>query len=155
MRPEFIFEYGKLWLISGWICSSSYSVIKLSFVSSYNSSCSTSASSMYCYFVLIRWVSSWVFSIGLIWCYGSSNWTEFTFGLCRAMVARGGSVLDVSVFLLMSFFHDPFLWLFWGSCYLAEFFFINNGPLRGKLSSLPSCCINNYLTPLLLILHPI
>ena len=57
MRPKFIVGDGKFCLRSGWICSSSSSVIKLSFVSSNNSSCSTSEYSMNYYYVSIIWVS--------------------------------------------------------------------------------------------------
>ena len=38
---------------------------------------------------------------------------------------------------------------------MDEFLFMNNGPLKGQVSSFPSCCINSYLTTLLLIPHPI
>ena len=139
----------------GWICSSSYSVIMFSFVSSENYSYSTSEYSLLCYFASIRWVSSWVLSIGLIWSYGSSEKTEFTFVRWRAIVAWGGAVLDVSVFLFKYLVHDQLLWFFWRSCSLSEFFFMNNGPLKGHVYSFPSCCINIALIPLLLIPHQI
>ena len=38
---------------------------------------------------------------------------------------------------------------------MGEFLFMNNGPMRGEISSSPSCCINNYITPLMLIPHTI
>ena len=60
-------------------------------------------------------------SIGLIWSFGSSNRTEFTFSWWRSVVAWKGSVLDVSVFLLTSLGHDKFVWFFWGSCSLDAF----------------------------------
>ena len=63
-------------------------------------------------------------------------------------------MLDVSMFLLHHFASDPFLLFFFISCYMDAFFFINNGPLKGELSNFPSCCINNSLTPLLVIPHP-
>ena len=155
IRPDFIVEDGNVWLISWWMCSIYYSVIKFSFLSSNDSSWLTSAPSISCSCVSIRWVPSLVFSIGLIWSYGYSKWNELTFGLWQAIVAWRGSVLGVSVFLLNPFGCVPFLWLFWRSCYLAEFLFMKNGPLKGKLSSFPSCCINKYLKPLLLSPHPI
>ena len=123
MIPEFIVGDGKFWLRSGWICSSSSSVIKLSFVSSNNSTCSISATYMSCSCVSIIWVSSWVFYIGLIWSYGSSNWTELTFGRRREILAWLGPVLlDVSLFLLKSFVCDPCLWLFWSSFLCVPFY---------------------------------
>ena len=33
-------------------------------------------------------------------------------------------------------------------------FYVNNGTLKVQVSSFPSYCINNYLTPLLLRTHP-
>ena len=63
-------------------------------------------------------------------------------------------MLDVSVFLLKSFGCDKILLLFSWSRSQAEFFFKNNGPLKGQVFNFPSCCINNYLMPLLLIPHP-
>ena len=35
----------------------------------------------------------------------------------------------------------------------GQFFFMNNGPLKVQVSSFPSFCTNNYLTPLLLSPH--
>ena len=93
--------------------------------------------------------------IGLILSYGSSNKTEFNFCPWRSIVAWGVYVLDVSVFLLESLGCDPFLWFFWRSCSLDEFFFMNHGPLKGQVSSFPSCCINNSLMPLVLSPHQI
>ena len=154
MRPKFIFCDGKFWLRNGWMFYSSYSLIVFSFVSSKSSSCSTSESSMLWYYVSIWWVSSWVLSIELIWSYGSSKRTGFNFGWWRAIVAWVGSVLYVSVFLLNSLGRDPFSLLLWRSCSLDYFFFMNNGPLKRQVYIFPSCSINNYLTPLLLIPHP-
>ena len=155
MRPEFIVWERKLWLRSGWICYSYSLVIKLSFVYLNNSFISTSESSMFCFCVSIRWVSSWVLYIRLICSYWSSKRTEFTFGKCRAMLSWGVYMLNLSAFLLKYFGCDPFLWLFWRVCSLDEFLFTNNDTLKGNLSNLPSCYINNYLTTLLLITHPI
>ena len=99
MRPEFIVGDGTLWLRSGRICSISYSVIKLSFVSSNDVSCSTSASSMSCYCMIIRRLSSRLLSIGLICLYKSSKRTDFNFGRWQYILAWGGAILlDVSVF---------------------------------------------------------
>ena len=58
-------------------------------------------------------------------------------------------------FLLKYFGRDTCLWLFWRSCSLVAFVCMYNGPLNGQLSSVQSCCIKNYITPLLLIKHPI
>ena len=100
MRPEFIVGDVKLWLRSGWICYSSFSVIRLSFVSSYNSSFLTSVYFMSCSCVLIRWLSPCVSPVVLIRSYRSSRRTEFTFGKGRENVAWGGPV-----FLYVSFFY--------------------------------------------------
>ena len=108
MRPEFIVGDGKLWLRSAWIFSSYSSVIVFSFVSSNNSSCSTSASSMFCSCVSIRWIYSWVFSTGLIWSYGFSKRTEFNFCWWWSILDIWGAVLDVSVILFKSLGNDPF-----------------------------------------------
>ena len=124
-------------------------------MSSNNNYCSTSSSSMPCYCVKISWLSSWVLSIGLVWSLGYSKRTEFNFCWQREILAWRGSVLDVSVFLLKTFCCDQLLWFFWRRCYLADFFFMNNGNLNGKLSGFPSCCIINSLTTLLLSPHPI
>ena len=154
MIPELIVVNGKLWLRSGWIFSSYSSVILFSFFSSNKSSCSTSASSVFCSCLSIRLVSSWVLYVGFIWPYGSSKRTEFIFFQWRSTLAWGGAVLYISVFLLKSLGYDPFLWLLLMGCYLVEFFFLRNGYLKGEVSSFPSCCINNYLTPLLLSSYP-
>ena len=123
-------------------------------MSSNNYYCSTSASSVSCSCVSIRWVSSWVFSIGLICSYGSSEWTELTFGRGQSIIAWGWPVLlYVSLFLLNSFVHDPCLWFFWRCFYLDDFFFIYNGPLEGQFYIVPTYFINHYLTTLLLIPH--
>ena len=45
--------------------------------------------------------------------------------------------------------------LLWRPCSLADFFFMNKGPLKGQVYSFPSCCINSSLTLLFLSLHPI
>ena len=58
-------------------------------------------------------------------------------------------------FFWKSLDRDPFLWLFWRSCSLDEFLFINNGPLKGQVSSFQSCFVHDYLTPLLLSPHKI
>ena len=141
----------KVWLNILWFFFSDC----FSFLSSKNPSCSAYAYSMICSCISILWVSSWVFSIGLIWSYESSKRTDFTYGPWQAILVLGGAVLDVSVFLLKSLGRDKFLWLFWRSCSLAGFFFMNNGPQKGQVSSFPSCCIRNSLSPLLLIPHPI
>ena len=105
---------------------------------------------MYCSCVSKRW-----FSIGLIWLYGSSKRTEFTFCRGREIVAWGGAVF-LDVFLLLKYFAcDPCLWFFWRIFSLNDFLWMYNGPLKGKLSSVTSCCIENSFTPLLLIPHPI
>ena len=92
--------------------SSSSSVIVFLFVSSNNSS--SSESYLVCSTcVSTRWLSSYVLSIGLIWSYGSSNQTEFTFGQLQAIVTLGGAVLYLSVCLLKSLGRDPFLWFLW------------------------------------------
>ena len=68
--------------------------------------------------------------------------------------AWGGPVFEyVSLFFFKSFGHDPCLWLFWRSFYLGAFACIYNGLLKGWFSSVPSCCINSYLTPLLVSPH--
>ena len=69
IRPDFIFGDGKLWLRSGWMFYCSSSVIYISFVSSNNYLCFSSAFYMFCSCVSIIWVSSWVLSIELIWSY--------------------------------------------------------------------------------------
>ena len=156
MRYGFISGDGKLWLRSGWICYSSSSVIKLSFVSSNHSSCSTSASSISYSCVSTVLVSSWALSIGLVWSYGSSHRTELTFEWGRSILAWVVPVLlDVSLLLLKSFGRDSLLWLFLKSCSMGAFLWMYNGPLKRQLSSDPSCFINNSLTPLLLIAHSI
>ena len=156
MRLELIVGYGKLLLRSGRICSSYYSVIKLSFMSSKNYSCSISAFYMSCSCLLMRWVYLWVLYVGLIWSYGYSKRTDFTFGQGREILAWGGPVLlDVSLFLLNSFGHDPCLWLFLISCSMGEFLCIYIGPPKGKFSSVTSCCIKYSLTPFFLSRHPI
>ena len=38
---------------------------------------------------------------------------------------------------------------------MRAFEYIYNVPLKGRLSSVPSCFINSYLTPLLISSHPI
>ena len=105
--------------------------------------------------VSIRWFSSWIFYVGLMCSYGSPNRTEFNFGWAQAIVAWVEAVfLDVYLFLLKYFARNQFLWLFWRSLWLT-FYVFTNVTLKGKLSSVPSFCINNYLTPLLLSPHPI
>ena len=122
MIPEFIVGDGNLLSRYGWICSSSSSEIKSSFVLSWNSYCLTSLFSMSCSCLSIRWLFSWWLFIWWIWSYGSSNWTWFDFGRGREMFAWGGPVfLDVYLFLLKSFVLDPCLWLFWRICYLGSF----------------------------------
>ena len=122
-------------------------------MSSNNYSCSTSVYSIFSSCVPIIWVSSWVLSIGLIWQYGSSKRNGFTFGQWQAIVSYIGYVLDVSVFLLSSIGCDTFLWLFWGKFSLTGFLFMNNGHLKGQISSLTSSCIKNYPQPLFLSTH--
>ena len=109
---------------------------------------------MFCSFLSIRWVSSCVLSIWLIWSFWYSKRTEFTFGWWQETVARGGDVLDVLVFLLNSLGCDPFLWFFWRICYLAGLLFMNNGTLKGNVYIFPSLFINNCLTPLLFSINP-
>ena len=145
----------KSYLRYWWIFLSFSAVIVFLFVSSKNSSCSNSESSMFFFFVSIRWVSSWVLCIGLVWSHGYSNQTNFNFGIRREIVAWGEAVLDISVFLLNSLGRNPLLWLFWRSWSLDKIFFMKIGPLKGQVSSFPSCWINNSLTTLLLITHPI
>ena len=115
MRSEFIVGDGKLWSRYGWFFSNSALVIVFSFISSNNNNysvyylmCSSCAS--------IMWVLLLVLPIWLVWSYVSSKCTDFTLGWLRAIVALGGSGLDVSVFLLKSLGLDPFLWLFWRRC---------------------------------------
>ena len=122
-------------------------------MSSNNSSCSSSPSSLFFYCISMRRVSSWVFHIGLIYSCGYSKKTELTFGQWRKIVSWGGAVLDVSVFLLNDLGRDTFLWMLRRSCYLDEFFFMNNVTMKGQLSSFPSCCIKNFLITLLLSPH--
>ena len=154
MRHEYIFGDGKVWLRSGWIFYSSSSVIKFSFMSSKNSSCSTSASYMFFSCVSIIWVYSWVLYIRFIWSYGSSKKTELTFGQCQAVLSWRGDVLDVWVFLLKSLGSDPVLWLSQRSCSLDNFFFVTNGTLNEQVYSFP-CCIKISLTHLFLSTHQI
>ena len=87
---------------------------------------------MFCSCVSIRWVSSWVLYICLMWSYGSSKRYDFNVGLLREILAWGGDVLDVSVFLLVPFSRDLFLWFFWRICYLSELLCMNNGTLKVK-----------------------
>ena len=110
---------------------------------------------MSCSCVSKRWVSSWLFYIGLIWLYGSSKNNGFAFFSMFINFRLMRICIDVSVFFLKYFGHDPFLWLFWRRFYLADFFLMNNGPLKVKFSSFLPCCINNYITPLLLSIHTI
>ena len=99
MIPEFIVEYGKLLSSSGWICSSSYSGIKSSSVSSFNSSCFTTLFSMSCSCVSLGWAFSWWWYIWWIWSYGYSNHTECCFGRGQGIVAWWGTVFfGVSLF---------------------------------------------------------
>ena len=75
-------------------------------------------------------------------------------GWWRAIVALGGSGMDVSVFLLKSLGLDPLLWLFLRVYSLASFLLMNNGTLKVQVSNFPPYCINNFPTPLLLRSHP-
>ena len=153
MRSEFIVGDWKLRSRSIWMFSNSDSVIVFSFTSSKNPS--SSASSLMCYSCTsIRLVSSFVFSIGIIWSYGSSKQTDFTLVWQRSIVYLGGDGLDVSVFFFKSLDIDQFLLFFLRRCYLAAFLLMNNGHLKGHVSNFPSFCINNSLTPLLLSPHP-
>ena len=134
MRPEFIVVDGKLLLSSGWICSSSSLVIKVSFVSSNIYSFSNSAYYISCSCVSIIWVSRWVFFIDLIWWYGSSKRTEFTFGRVRDILSWGGPVLlDVSLFLFKYFGCDPCLWLFWWIFFYGCLFMYVQWYYEGKI----------------------
>ena len=109
---------------------------------------------MSCYCVSMRWVFSWWWSIWWIWSYGYSNRTKFAFGRRKGIFDRGGPVfLDLFLFLLKSFGLDKCLWLLWRSCYLGDFACMYNGPLKGKFSNVPSCCIRSSLTHLLLSPH--
>ena len=58
----------------------------------------------------------------------------------------------------ISFFLLFLLWsifiIFMGNMFYVCLLFINNDPMKGQVSSFPSCFINNYLTPLLLSPHP-
>ena len=137
------------------MCSNSSSEIlvsvassKTSYSSSYYPMCSS------CEFTM--WVSSLVLSIGLMWSYGSENWTDFTLGLWRKRVALWGPELDVLTFLLKSLGLYQCLWLLWRSYYLAEFLLIKRVLWKGgRILNLTSWCINNYLTSLLLMAHAI
>ena len=135
MRPQFIVGDGNLWSIYRWMFYSSYSVVMFTFFNSdhyYHSEYSWLSSTC----VSRRWVSSWLFYIEVfIWPYGSSKRTEFTFGQLQEIVAWGGAVLDLSVFLLDYLGRDPFLWLFWRSFSLDDFLFINNDTMRVQVSS--------------------
>ena len=44
--------------------------------------------------------------------------------------------------------------IFLSICSMAAFFFMNNGTLKGGVSSFPPCYITSYLNPLLLSAHP-
>ena len=67
--------------IKAWVFfSSSSSVTVFSFMYSNYYYYSSSEYFLFCSIFLSRgWVSSWVLYIRLIWSYGSSKWTEFTF----------------------------------------------------------------------------
>ena len=54
-------------------------------------------------------------------------------------------------FIFKSLGRDQFLCFLWRSCYLADFFFMNNVPLKGKVYIFTSCCINNYIITFLTI----
>ena len=81
-------------------------------------------------------------------------WVQFLTTGINCILRRTCVVWFICVFIEVLWLWSMFL-LFWMSCSLCEFLFIYNGPLKGQWSSFPSCCINNYLTPLLLIPHPI
>ena len=56
------------------------------------------------------------------------------------------------------FYWSPWIvihFIFLSSYYLAEFLFMKNCPLKGKVSSITSCSINNSITLLLLSPHTI
>ena len=102
----------------------------------------------------IRWVSSLVFSMSLMWSYGSTKRIDSNLGLWWEIVALGGPERDISTFLLNYLGLYPCLWSFSRSCYITAFFLISNSPLKGHVYNFSSCCINNYLTYLLSIPHP-
>ena len=109
-------------------------------------SCSCGSRRLVCSLWLFIW---WIYS------YGSSKRTEFYFWQWQRIVSGEGPVfLDAHLFLLNSFGLDPYLWLFWISCSMVAFACMYNGTLKGKCSSVPSCCMWISLTPLLLIPHP-
>ena len=87
-----------------------------------------------CYFcVSVSRVLSLILYIGLMWSYGSTKWTEFNLGLWWEIVTFEGPDIDVSIFLLKYFGLDICLFLFGSSCSIDAFFFINNGPLKGRV----------------------
>ena len=93
---------------------------------------SYSKSSILCFLCAsIRWFSSWVLFVWLMWSYGSSKFTSFTLGWWQSIVALRVAVLDILVFF-KSFGCNLFVWLLWRSCYLDDFFIIKNGSMNGK-----------------------
>ena len=67
-------------------------------------------------------------------------------GVCLTMVDLMVPEFDVLMLFLNYLDLDPWLWLFWSSCFLVYFLLINNGPLKCHVSNFPSCCINTSLT---------
>ena len=82
-----------------------------------------------------------------------SDWVKFWTRACNCYL-RNSWVFGFIIFLLKSFEIDPCLWFFLRSCSLGAFACMYNGPIKGGFSSVQSCCINSYITPLLLIPHP-
>ena len=101
----------------------------------------------------IRWVSSLVFSIVFVWSYGSTNNTGFTLVLWCTSLDLVGPEIYVSTFLLNYLGLHTCLWFLLTIFSVADFFLINNCPMKGNVSDLPSCWINNSLTYFLLIPH--
>ena len=101
----------------------------------------------------IKWVSSFVVYIELMWSYGSSKRTDFTLVLWWSILALGGGDIELSTFLLESFGIDPFLLMLWRSCYIDAFFLIKNGSLIGNVSNFTSCHINISFASWLLSIH--
>ena len=155
MIPEFIVGDGKFWLRSGWICFSSSSVIKSSFLYSYNSSCSTSV--FHVLFFCINNVSIFMSIFHMVntvaWVI-KSDWFHFWIRVSNCILSRS-FVFGCIFILLKSFGSDSCFWLFWRSCSLGFFACMYNGLLKGNFSIVSSCYINSSLTPLLLFPHTI
>ena len=62
-------------------------------------------------------------------------------------------MLYLLMFLLKYLGCDTLLLFSRRRCYPAAFFLMKNGLLKGQVSNFPPCCINNYLTNLLLSSH--